>query len=75
MNVWFLLSAGLTAKFVLVFVLALENAFSQRFDLKANRKSIGYPKKFGTRDIQIDPPFERSACFYVKISGNFKRFK
>ena len=30
--------------------------------------------KNGTRDFQNDPPFERSACFYVTISESFKRF-
>ena len=28
----------------------------------------------GTRDFQNSLPFERSACFYVTISENFKRF-
>ena len=31
--------------------------------------------KNGTRDFQNSPPFERSACFYVTISGNFERFQ
>ena len=26
-------------------------------------------------DFQNSPPFERSACFYVTISGNFERFQ
>ena len=26
-------------------------------------------------DFQNSPPFERSACFYVTISENFKRFQ
>ena len=39
-NEWLLLSASFTAKFELVFVLTLENAFS-----KANRKSIRSSKK------------------------------
>ena len=69
---WLLLSASFTAKFGLVFVLTLENAFSQRFHFKANRKSIS---SFGTRDFQNSPPFERSAYFYVTTSGNFKRFQ
>ena len=29
----------------------------------------------GTRDFQNSPPFERSGCFYVAISENFKRFQ
>ena len=44
-NEWLLLPAGFTAKFGLVFVLTLENAFSQRFHFQANRKSIGSSKK------------------------------
>ena len=70
---WLLLSANFTAKFGLVFVLAIENTFSQRFHFKTNRKRIGFSKN-GTRDFQNSPPFERSACFYVTISENFERF-
>ena len=40
-NEWLLLLASFTAKFGLVFVLTLENAFSWRFHFQANRKSIG----------------------------------
>ena len=54
-NEWLLLSASFTAKFGLVFVLTLENA-------KVLLKN-------GTRDFQNGPPFERSACFCVTISG------
>ena len=28
-----------------------------------------------TKDFQNSPPFERSACFYATISGNFERFQ
>ena len=31
--------------------------------------------KHGTRDSQNSPPFERSARFYVTITGNFERFE
>ena len=31
--------------------------------------------KNGTRDFQNTPPFERSTCFYVTISENFKSFQ
>ena len=31
--------------------------------------------KNGTRDFQGSPPFERSSCFYVTISGNLERFQ
>ena len=44
-NEWLLLWASFTPKFVLVFVLTLENAFSYRFHLKANKKSIDSSKK------------------------------
>ena len=72
-NEWLLLSASFTAKFVLAFVLTLENAFSQRFHFKAYRKSIDSSKN-GARDFQNSPPFERWACFSVTFSGNFERF-
>ena len=42
--------------------------------LRANRESIGSSKKW-YQDFQNNPPFQRSACFYVAISGNFKRFQ
>ena len=42
---WLLLSASFTAKLGLIFVLTLENTFSQRFHFKTNRKSIGSSKK------------------------------
>ena len=63
-----------TAKFGLVSVLTLGNAFSQRFHFQANRKSIGTSKD-DTRDFQNSPSFERSACFYVTISENFEHFQ
>ena len=44
-NEWLLYSASFTAKFELVFVLTMENAFSYRLHFKANRKSIGSSKK------------------------------
>ena len=31
--------------------------------------------KTDTRDFQNSPPFNRSACFYVTIIGNFERFQ
>ena len=62
---WLLLSESFAAKYGLVFVLALENAFSWRFFLKAKGK---------IRDFQISPPFARLA-FFVTISGNFQRFQ
>ena len=44
-NGWSFLSTSFTAKFGLVFVLTLENDFSQRFHFKANGKNIGSSKK------------------------------
>ena len=73
-NEWLLLSASFTAKCWLVFVLTLENSFSYRFHFKTNRKNIGSFKN-GIRGFQNSHPFERSACFYVTISGNFKCFQ
>ena len=73
-NEWLLLSASVTAKFELVFVLTLENAFSWRFHSKANRRS-SCSSKNSTTDFQNSPPFERLACFYVTSSGNFECFQ
>ena len=28
-----------------------------------------------TRDFKNSPPFERSTCLYVTVSGNFERFQ
>ena len=60
------------AKFELIFVLTQENVFSWRFHFRANRKGIG--SNNGTRDFQTSRqfPYERSACLYVTISGNFE---
>ena len=44
-NEWLLLSVTFTAKLELDFVLTFENALSQSFHFKANRKSIGASKK------------------------------
>ena len=44
-NEWLLLSVAFAAKFELVFVLTFENAFSESFHFKTNRKSIGSCKK------------------------------
>ena len=58
----------------MVFVLTQENAFFQRFHFKFNRNNTDSSKN-GTRDFQNSPPFERSACFYVAITGCFERFQ
>ena len=65
-NEWLLPSANFTAKFGLVFVLTLEDAFSQTFHFKAT-KSVQVLLKNGTTDFQNCLPFERSTCFYVEI--------
>ena len=33
------------------------------------------PLKNGTKDFQNSPPFERLACFYGTITGNFEHFQ
>ena len=59
---WLLLSATFMALFELVFTITQENAFSQRFHFKANRKSVGSTKAaLGT-----------SGIFYVTITGNYE---
>ena len=73
-NRWLLLSASFTAKFRLVFVLTLENAFSQGFIFKPTDRPQVLLNS-GTRDFQNSPPLERSACFYVTISENFEHFQ
>ena len=72
-NKWFLLSVNFTAKLQLVFVLTFENAFSQSFRFKTNRKSIDSSKS-STRDFQNSPLFERLPCFFVRISESFNVF-
>ena len=62
-----------TAKYGLVFILTLENAFSQRFHFQATERAQVILKN-GTRNFQNSPSFERSACFYVTISENFEHF-
>ena len=64
----------LRQSFGLVFVLRLENAFLGGFILKPTERAYILLKK-GTRDFQNRPPFERSLCFYVTITGNFAGFQ
>ena len=71
-NEWLLFSASFTAKFGLIFVLTLENTFS--FILKSTERAEVLLKNNAT-DFQNSPSFERSACFYVTISGNSERFQ
>ena len=44
------------------------------FILKPTKTASVLPKN-GTTDSQNSPPFDRSACFYVTITGNFERFQ
>ena len=47
--------------------------FLRGFILKATERAQVL-LKYGTSDFQNNPPFERSACFYVRISGNLNVF-
>ena len=71
---WLLLSASFTVKFGLVFVLILENAFFTDFIFQPKERAYVLLKN-SIRDFQNSPPFERSACFYVTISENFRCFQ
>ena len=73
-NEWLLLPASFKAKFGLAFVLTLESAFLSGFILKPTERAQVLLKS-GTRDFQNSLPFERSACFYMTIAENFKRFQ
>ena len=55
-----LLSASFTAKFEVIFVLTQENAFF-------------FEVLFLSQ--QEEHSFERSTCFFVKITGNLERFQ
>ena len=46
--------------------------FLRRFILKPTERAWVLLKN-STRDFQDSPPFERSACFYLTITGNFER--
>ena len=48
--------------------------FIRGFILKPSDRVYVLLKK-RTRDFRNSPPFERSACFYVTICENFKRFQ
>ena len=56
------------------FCLNTGNAFSERNHFKANRKNRFF-YKIGSRNFQNSPSFERSACFYVTMSGNSEHFR
>ena len=72
-NEWLLLSASLTAKFGLDFVLKQETAL--RGFISKSTERVKVLLKNGTRDFQNSLPSERSECFYVTISVNFERFQ
>ena len=54
------------------FVLTLEKLLLRSFILKPSERAQVFLNN-GNRHFQNNPPFERSACFYVIISGNFER--
>ena len=62
-----------TAKCGWIFILTQENACSQRFQFKTNRKNIGSSKNC-TMDFCISPPFRRSTYFYLAITEILKVF-
>ena len=72
---WLLLSTSFTAKFELDFALTLASAFSKRFHFKANRKRALVLLKNCIWNFEHSPPFVKSACFYVTISGYFECFQ
>ena len=53
------------------FTLTQENAFSYRFNFKANRKGIGSPKKWYKAFLA----FLTLTFFYVTVTGNFEFFQ
>ena len=63
-NGWLLLSASLRQNLV----------FLRGFIFKPTEKAQVLLKN-GTNDFQNSPPFERSVCFYVTISGKFEHFQ
>ena len=67
-----LLSASFIAKFGRFLSQHCKTLFPTGFILKQTER----PKvlKNDTRDFQNSPPFERSACFYKTINGNFECF-
>ena len=68
------LSASFTRKYQLDIVLTQEKAFSIGLILKPTEKAWVFLKS-DTREFQNSHPFERAACFYVTISGNFENFQ
>ena len=52
----------------------METPFLRSFILKPTERVHGLLKDCA-RVFQNSPTFEKSACFYVIISGNFERFQ
>ena len=48
--------------------------FLKGFILKPTERALVF-LKIVTRDFQNSPPFDRPACFYVTMTGNFKYFQ
>ena len=48
--------------------------FFLEFSLYSQQKDHIFLKN-STRDFQNSPPFDRWACFYVTITGNFEHFQ
>ena len=70
-NGWLLFSAfqqGLRENLSWVFVLVQENAFSQRFPFKANRKGVGSSEKRYLRSLKYP-------SVYVRMTEYFERFQ
>ena len=51
-----------------------DTLFLRGFILKLTERAMILLQN-GTTDFQNSPPFERSGCFYVTISGNFERLQ
>ena len=64
----------LYAKICVGFCLNTGKNFFLEVSLKPTERAYVLLKN-DTRDFQISPPFERSACFYVAISANFERLQ
>ena len=58
----------------MAFFLTQESIYSWKFYFKANRKSLGSSKN-GTRDFKNGLLFQRSAYFYVTITGGFEHYQ
>ena len=70
-----LLSASFTANFELVFDLTDENAFLRGFILKSTERALKCYFEKQYLGFSNKPPFERSVCLYVIITGNSERFQ